>query len=372
MKAMRVLLTSQAGSPDNPSTWSGTPAHLVAALREGGRIEPVAWSSVLAGGTDRWVRRVDTALRLRHGSIYGPVRRAVAGARAVAAARRMDCSAILHFGTYDIPLRTAEVPSYLYVDNTYDIWERQSSAARRLSPFQRYWFRRLERFALCRVRHIFTVGEHVADNFATAFAVKRERLTAVGTGLGAVRPYEGPKDYGRKRLLIVAKQRPHDKGLPLLLQGFALARRQEPMLQLTVVGGAGNPEVAGMEGVHATGWISAEELQRLFEDSALFVMPATYEPWGLSYLEALACRTPVVGLAQNALPEITASGKFGFLLEEPTPERLAETLLQALADSARLERMGLEGQRHCLARYRWDTIASRMADVITQGIFPPA
>lgn len=193
----------------------------------------------------------------------------------------------------------------------------------------------------------------------------RARVTALGSGLGSIEPYHGPKDYGRDRLLIVAKVRPHEKGLPLLLEAFRLARAQRPALQLTVIGGASNPALQGLEGVHGTGWISAEELQALFNQSCLYVMPASYEPWGLSYLEALACRTPIVGLARGAVPEISGDGRYGFLLERADAGELARLLLDALSDPARLERMGSAGQQHCLATYQWKQVAQAMARIMT-------
>lgn len=252
------------------------------------------------------------------------------------------------------------------MDNSYDLWESSSLSARKLSRWQRTQFRRLELAALRRVRHIFTVGRHVADNFVDCMGVPRERVTAVGTGAGGIQPYRGAKDYSRGRLLIVAKARPRDKGLPLLLEAFELARLRRPDLELTVVGGANFPGAANRPGVRCTGRIPQEELQALFESAALYVMPATYEPWGLAYLEALACRTPVVGLARNALPEITDGGRFGLLLEEPSAERLSALLLDALSDPLRLERMAVSGQEHCLSRYDWNKVAERITGTILQ------
>lgn len=366
MSLPRLLLTCAAGSPEDPKTWSGTPSHILNALREEGRLEPIPYASPLKGRHDLWARSLDRALGLQHKFIYGPVRRQFSGSAASAAARAADCYASLHLGTYDMPLLGHRLPRYLFVDNNYDLWERQARDAQQLSPHQKRWFRRLEKQALSQAKHVFTVGQHVADNFIDAWGLPRNKVTAVGTGLGGIKPYFGPKDYTRGRLLIVAKVRPHEKGLPLLLEAFTLARRQRPELQLTVIGGAKDPSVIGCEGVHGTGWITAEELQRIFEESCLFVMPATYEPWGLSYLEALACRTPVVGLSRNALPEISGNGRFGFLLPSTSVSELAEMLLRALSDPQHLEIMGNAGQKHCLERYQWSKVARAISDTVAQ------
>ncbi len=305
--------------------------------------------------------RVDNRLRLTHPSVRGPGYRMTRGAAIQRLATDTGCDATLHFGSYDLPWLGGRVPAYLYIDTSYDLWERQGCAARSLSAHQRRWFRLFETRALARARHIFTVGQHVAANVIEQFGVAPQRVTAVGTGRGTILPYNGPKDYAAGRLLTVAKVRPHDKGLPLLLDAFAIARQTRPELTLTVVGGAKFPGIENHPGVRGTGWIEAEELQQIYEQSTLFVMPATYEPWGLAYIEALACRTPVMGFNRNALPEITDRGRYGILTEPLEAGGFAAALLTALAQPGRLAQMGKAGQEDVLRRYSWEQTAGALA-----------
>lgn len=359
----RVLLTCSAGPTDKPGTWSGTPHHLLRSLRDEGRLD-VGTLGAVPSRFDRAMRRLDDLTGLRHPAVHGLLERWAKAAQVQHEARRQACAATLHFGSYDLPWAKDAPPAYLYVDTTYDLWERQSQAAQVVPERQRRWFRRLEQRALSRARHVFTVGQHVAQNMVDCFGLTPERVTAVGTGRGSIVPYSGPKDYRNGRLLTVAKVRPVDKGLPLLLEAFACARRRRPDLQLTVVGGERYPEIVGLAGVRGTGWISAEELQALYEQASLFVMPAMYEPWGLAYLEALACRTPLMGLARNAYPEISEHGRFGFVAASTEAEAFARELLGALDDTDRLARMGEAGQTACLQRYSWQLTAQRIAERI--------
>jgi glycosyltransferase involved in cell wall biosynthesis len=91
------------------------------------------------------------------------------------------------------------------------------------------------------------------------------------------------------------------------------------------------------------------------------------DPWGQVYLEALASRTPVLGLNRNGLPEITEQGRHGFLVDEASPEAIAEEILRAMSDPDRLARMGLSGQAHVLQNYSWDRVVSEMAAVMSQS-----
>ena len=48
------------------------------------------------------------------------------------------------------------------------------------------------------------------------------------------------------------------------------------------------------------------------------------EPFGLVMAEALACGTPVIGLARGSVPEVVADGTTGFVV--PTEDRMAEAV----------------------------------------------
>lgn len=362
-----LLLSSQAGLPSDPRVWSGTPYKIFNAIAAEGRLQPQPWSSAAASVA---AQRADRALRLGHRFIPGPARRWQAARAANAEAERLGCAAQLHLGTYDAPMRARPRPFYLYVDSSYDFWEQHAIAAGELSAHQRRSYRWLDRQALKAARHIFTAGRHVADNMVQRLGVPAAKVSAIGTGMGDIQPYFGAKDYRRQRLLIVAKNRPRDKGLPLLLAAFERARAQLPELHLTVIGGAKYPELKDRPGIEPTGWISAEELQRLFEQASLFVMPATYEPWGLSYLEALACRVPIVGLDRGAFPELSGEGRYGFTLAHATDEALASLIIDALGNPQRLEQMGAEGQRASLERCRWERVAADMVARIVADTRP--
>ena len=91
------------------------------------------------------------------------------------------------------------------------------------------------------------------------------------------------------------------------------------------------------------------------------VQPMLNDPWGQVYLEAMASRTPVMGLNRNGLPEIVDGGRHGFLVDRADPAALAEAILCAVSDPQRLERMATAAQRHVLQNYSWNRVAERIA-----------
>ncbi len=356
-------MTCSAGVVDDPRTWSGTPHALFRALNETGLISAVPATPPAGTLLRKLARKADRRMQRSHPSVDGPLTRRVQWHQVHDQARSKTCSATLHLGTYDLPPRAQSgIPAYLYIDTTYDLWRQQSSRRGEVSARLDRLFWRLEQSAITSTKHIFAIGEHVANNLTSAYGVAENRITVVGTGRGQITPYAGPKDFGNGRLLTVAKVRPDDKGIPLLLDAFALARRQNPNLTLTVVGGQKVPGIENMTGVEATGWLTEEQLQALFENASLFVMPAHYEPWGLVYLEALSCQVPIMGLPRNAFPELSANGDHGFAAHSSANE-LAQDILDALTDPQRLAEMGRKGFEFA-NRFDWARTAQAIANKI--------
>ena len=55
------------------------------------------------------------------------------------------------------------------------------------------------------------------------------------------------------------------------------------------------------------------ELASLYRRAWAYVTPSTYEGFGLPYLEAMACGTPVVATPNPGSVEILDHGKYGVL-----------------------------------------------------------
>jgi glycosyltransferase involved in cell wall biosynthesis len=197
------------------------------------------------------------------------------------------------------------------------------------------------------------------------YKVPSERVTVVGTGRGSLSPYTGSKDYANGVILFVAKIRFEEKGGALLVEAFKRALRQNPRLRLVIVGDERyRASLGNIPNIEIHGFVPLDQLQDLFNRACLYAMPAPNEPWGLVYLEALACKTPVLGLNRNALPEITQQGRFGFCVNDATPDAVAEALLKACSDPEGLARMGAEGQEYCLRQFTWEGTVKRILDVI--------
>ena len=364
----RVAITSVFGDPRKTTTWSAAPANVASALeRRGVTVEAIhphvgrvtkaaiALRDLLVGRG----RPVSSEQVLRSLSM----RRRLA-AQVAQAARRQGVRHVLHTGTFDLlPEQTAEtdVRHYLYCDHTWALARKHHVHATRYSGRAERAFEQAERASLASLAHVFTFGSYVRDNLIAHYGLPPERVTAVGSGMGAIEPWTGPKDFTRPRLLFVAKHIFQAKGGPLLLEAFQRAHQRRPDLELTVVGDERSRRfVPPTRGITFHAHLPWEELQRQYREATLLVQPMLNDPWGQVYLEAMTSRTPVMGLARNGLPELVDGGNHGFLVDRADPDALAEAILCALADPLRLERMAETAQRHVLGAYSWDRVAERI------------
>jgi len=133
-----------------------------------------------------------------------------------------------------------------------------------------------------------------------------------------------------------------------LLDGFlGKIRRRHPSCTLTIVGanGPAHPGVSYLTG------IADAQLAALYQRSWVYASPSTYEGFGLPYLEAMACGTPVVATANPGSAEVLEGGDYGLM---PPDSSFASTLSDLLADEGRRAAMQTAGlkraQEYSLSR----------------------
>ena len=392
MKNVRRVAVACIGDPRDWKTWSGAPRHLIDALGQQG-IDIVG---IDTGVASKWrkvanfagyhfgrqdfhnlisVDRIGAQISLLNSEARSDYNfsKAAREGRALRLQQELcnaDTNHLLHMTSLSLAPSvkpSAHLNNYVYCDTTWNIIA-SKHPIERFSQSTRRELEYLEAAAFDQVDHFFTMAEYVRQDLIDHYKIEPNRVTAVGTGRGKLLPFQGNKNYSNSYILFTAKLRFEEKGGRLLLDAFGLAHARNSKLKLVIVGQESYVQrLRGIPGVTARGHIAWNELQELFDGAALFAMPSLCEPWGLVYLEALASRTPVLGLNCNSLPEITQNGKFGFLVDDASPAAIAETLAKALDNPEALRIMGEAGQRHCLETYSWQRVASNMIEAMFPG-----
>ena len=82
--------------------------------------------------------------------------------------------------------------------------------------------------------------------------------------------------------------------------------------------------------VKLTGWIQHNELQEYLNKLKLLILPSYTEGLPNIMLEAMACGTPVLATSVGAIPDVIKDGETGFIMENNSPECVAENIIRAL------------------------------------------
>ena len=114
------------------------------------------------------------------------------------------------------------------------------------------------------------------------------------------------------------------------------------------------------------GRVDAAELHAWYEAATLFVHPTLYEGSSLVTLEAMAHRRAVVASRAGGLPDKVIPGVTGWLVPPGSDDALAAAIGKALADSARLDAMGIAGRALVDKEFSWRAATDRLLNVYAE------
>jgi glycosyltransferase involved in cell wall biosynthesis len=106
-----------------------------------------------------------------------------------------------------------------------------------------------------------------------------------------------------------------------------------------------------------------QEKPHLLDACDIVAHPSGNESFGIAFVEAWACRKPVIGARIGAIPAVIDEGIDGLLTEYLNPESMAYAILQLLEHPRQRERMGQQGHQKVLNRYTWDIVTKRLRQV---------
>lgn len=266
---------------------------------------------------------------------------------------------VLQNGALFGPGDPAPFPYVLLLDHTRALAEASPGwRAAGVPPPLRYgpgWFAR-EAAVYRGAAALATFSENAARSLVRDYGVEAERVHVVGAGAN-VFPDTAPRRDDGQTVTFVGYDFER-KGGRVLLEAMALLRRRMPKARL-LVAGAPVPERAPPR-VAFLGPVEPDVLPALFAQSTVFALPTLQEPFGLAFLDAMACGLPCVGTRLEAVPEIVRDGETGLLVPPGDPVALAAALERLLGDPTRARAMGARGRARVFASGLWSHVAARL------------
>ena len=121
----------------------------------------------------------------------------------------------------------------------------------------------------------------------------------------------------------------------------------------------------------ARGFVAHDELERLYDRSAVVAVPSHREGFGVVCAEAMAHARPVVASAVGGLLDLVADGETGLLVRPGDVAALRAALEKLLADETLRRRLGAAGRERVRARFAWGPVTEATIaayhDALAQG-----
>ncbi len=233
-----------------------------------------------------------------------------------------------------------------------------------------------------RASAVSTVSEYSKKDMVRFYGMRPERIHVVPDGVDTTlfRPITDRERLVKWRMeafgsdlpFIVYVGKPTERrNLSSLIRAFGALKKERGIPHKLLIAGADLPGTSPFrkiiveeklsDEVFVRGYVGHEEMPLLYNAADLLVYPSSYEGFGMPVLEAMACGTPVIALANTAFPEF--AGGVAHLLEDAGVETLKAGIKHVIGDKKLRARMANEGPRRAAA-YDWHLITRRYLELM--------
>ncbi|HET6953717.1 MAG TPA: glycosyltransferase family 4 protein [Acidimicrobiales bacterium] len=216
-------------------------------------------------------------------------------------------------------------------------------------------------------RRILVLSEWTRRSVIDDYGIDPDRVVAVGAGANLSDPLPRTPDPLRPVVLFVGRDW-EQKGGPLLLDAFRLARARVPHARLVVVGCT--PPLGSEPGVEIVGVLDRrdaaqdERLRRLYAQATCFAILSRFDAFPNVVLEAGVAGVPVVSTDEGSRSEAVIDGVTGLLAARREPRLVADALVALLSDPHRADAMGRAAAAGVAQRFTWPVVGRRVADAL--------
>ena len=112
--------------------------------------------------------------------------------------------------------------------------------------------------------------------------------------------------------------------------------------------------------VRFAGFIDHASLPSYLHISDIFVRPSLSEGFGISFIEAMAARIPVIATPVGGIPDFIKDGETGLFCEAGNPKSIAQKVEKLIKDKESRDYIINNAERMVKEKYDWNLIANDM------------
>jgi len=167
------------------------------------------------------------------------------------------------------------------------------------------------------------------------------------------------KDFNHASILLMA----HNldlKGTKDAIDALTIVKERYPKLEINMFGMCERPEAPFDFEYHRNP--PYEKLLSLYQDAAIFIFPSRKDGWGLTPIEAIACKCALVATCAGCIPIIN-DGRNLILAEIKNPQSIADGVITLLGNKALTENIASQGLKSAQG-LDWSKSARALLDLL--------
>ena len=235
------------------------------------------------------------------------------------------------------------------------------------------------RWSLRRARHVVAVSTQTRNDTMNVYGIQPGDVHVIFNGINPIFHPEFSPELARqirrnisvphRYILLVGSDIPR-RNYPRILRAMADVWRQDPTLKLLLAGHNSWPTTPIYRQAQAAGVLdrlvfaespSDAELAQLYREAVLTCCGSSFEGFGLSVLEAMACGCPVACSDMTSLREV--AGKAVLFFAHDDPESISRAVTSLAADAEYRRQLGRRGLAQA-AGFTWRAAASSLLEIL--------
>ncbi|MFT5821484.1 MAG: glycosyltransferase involved in cell wall biosynthesis [Crocinitomix sp.] len=225
---------------------------------------------------------------------------------------------------------------------------------------------------LSKATHLFSTSEVMAKE-TNLYTAKKVEVVPFGVDLERFKSGITDKaDQSEKLVIGIVKTLEKNYAINDLIAAFKIIvdRFPKQLFELHIVGEGREEDVLKKQTnelglgsrVIFKGFINHDLVPSAFNQMDIVVIASLTESFGVSAVEAAACKKPVVATRVGGLPEVVIDQKTGLLCEPNNPSDMADKIAVLVEDQEKRKSMGEAGRISVFEKYDWEKNVDQMYD----------
>jgi glycosyltransferase involved in cell wall biosynthesis len=243
-----------------------------------------------------------------------------------------------------------------------------------MEPFERRYNHKIFSSAIVSASRLIAVSSYSRDRFCALYPEALDKTDVIPPGVAEAFFAERGNPLGRRRLLSVTRldQADRIKNVHGVIQGLASLKHKYDFEYHIISGderGSYRAEIESLitdvgmrDRVVVHGRKPLAELIDHYRSADLFVLASyaearNFEGFGIVFLEANACGTPVLTSREGGMRDYVVDGENGFYVSDSSPDGIREGLERFFRGDVRFDAARVKAAPQ---QYRWSAIADRV------------